>query len=182
MEIVTKRLQLIELTENDLEDMFRLHSSEAVAKYNTIGIPSDIEITRKILAPMFQNSNKGNRTDYSLIIRIRNSNTFIGEIGFSLAPERYRLATLHYSLLPEYWGKGYATEAAFAVIKYCFESLELHRIEAGCAVDNLASIRVLEKLGMQREGHKRKVLPLKTGWSDNFEYAILEEDLVASSL
>jgi ribosomal-protein-alanine N-acetyltransferase len=62
------------------------------------------------------------------------------------------------------------------MINFGFETLQLHRIGAGCAVKNSGSIRVLEKAGMIREGRCRKVVPLKTGWSDNFEYAILEND------
>lgn len=176
MLIETERLKLLDLTQADLDDMFLLHSDEAVARYNTIGIPMDREITRKILAPLLEQTNNENKDDYSWTIRDKHTDAFLGEIGISLAPARYQLATLHYSLLPEYWGNGFATEAAIGLIKYCFEELDLHRIEAGCAVDNLASIRVLEKLGMQQEGRKRKVLPLKEGWSDNYEFAILKED------
>lgn len=176
MVIETERLKLTALSETDVQDIFRLHSCEEVAKYNTIGIPRDIEVTRNILAPHLEQPNGKEKNDYSWTIRNKDTGKFLGEIGFTLAPERYRRATLHYSLLPEYWDKGFATEAAISLIKYCFKELNLHRIEAGCAVDNLASIHVLEKLGMQREGRKRKVLPLKDGWSDNFEFAILEED------
>lgn len=57
-----------------------------------------------------------------------------------------------------------------------FETLKLHRIQAGCAVNKIGSIKVLEKAGMIREGRGRQVLPLKSGWSDNFEYSILETD------
>ena len=176
MIIETERLILSDLTEADVQHIFLLHSNKEVAKYNTIGIPLDIEVTRKILAPILEQDQDKRKSDFSWTIKKKDTGEFLGEIGLSLAPERYRLATLHYSLLPEYWGKGFATEAAKTLITYCFEELNLHRIEAGCAVDNIASIRVLEKLGMHREGRKRKVLPLKTGWSDNFEFAILEED------
>lgn len=62
------------------------------------------------------------------------------------------------------------------MLEFGFTELNLHRIEAGCAVENTGSIRVLEKVGMIREGRKRKVLPLKNGWSDNFHYAILSSD------
>ena len=55
-------------------------------------------------------------------------------------------------------------------------ALRLHRIETGCAVGNIGSIRVLEKAGMVREGRLRQVLPLRSGWSDNFKYSILETD------
>jgi ribosomal-protein-alanine N-acetyltransferase len=62
------------------------------------------------------------------------------------------------------------------VIRFGFDNLNLHRIEAGCAVNNIGSIKVLEKAGMVREGKGRQVLPLKTSWSDNFLYSILETD------
>jgi len=100
----------------------------------------------------------------------------MGEIGMNLAPQRYKMGKLYYNLLPVYWGKGYATEAVRAVLKFGFRVLKLHRMEAGCAVDNIASIRVLEKVGMQMEGQRRKVLPLQQGWSDNYEFAILDTD------
>jgi RimJ/RimL family protein N-acetyltransferase len=63
-----------------------------------------------------------------------------------------------------------------AIIDFSFNMLNLHRIQAGCAVDNIGSIKVLEKVGMIREGRGRQILPLKSGWSDNFEYSILETD------
>ena len=63
------------------------------------------------------------------------------------------------------------------MLDYGFDTLKLHRIQAGCAVDNIGSIKVLEKVGMTKEGRGRQILPLKNGWSDNFEYSILETDL-----
>jgi ribosomal-protein-alanine N-acetyltransferase len=54
--------------------------------------------------------------------------------------------------------------------------LKLHRIEAGCAVGNFASIRVLEKVGMTNEGRKREILPIRGKWIDNYFYSILENE------
>ncbi|MEX0287668.1 MAG: GNAT family N-acetyltransferase [Flavobacteriaceae bacterium] len=176
MNIDTARLKMVPLSSEDVEDIFQLHSEEEVARYNTIGIPENTEVTRKVLEPLLATVKEEERTAFSWTIRLKEEGEFIGEIGFSLAPARYKLATIHYSILPKFWGKGYATEAVKALLKFCFEGLGLHRIEAGCAIENLASIRVLEKVGMRQEGRKRKVLPLKDGWSDNFEFAILKED------
>ncbi|MNL40929.1 Acetyltransferase (GNAT) family protein [compost metagenome] len=77
---------------------------------------------------------------------------------------------------PRFWNKGYATESLKRIIAFGFDDLNLHRIEAGCAVANTGSIHVLEKVGMLREAHTRKLLPLKSGWSDNYGYAILSTD------
>lgn len=64
------------------------------------------------------------------------------------------------------------------VLDFGFGVLKLHRIEAGCAVDNIASIKVLEKAGMTKEGMKRKKLPIRGKWKDNYFFAILEEDFL----
>jgi RimJ/RimL family protein N-acetyltransferase len=62
------------------------------------------------------------------------------------------------------------------VLEFGFNELLLHRIEAGVATENSASIKVLEKIRMQREGLRRKILPIRGEWKDNFHYAILDED------
>jgi len=108
---------------------------------------------------------------------INTSNTaFIGLLGLKLGHKKYRRAEVWYKIHPDYWSKGYASETLEGVLSYCFENLKLHRVEAGCAVDNIASFKVLEKCGFSREGRCREILPLTTGWSDNYEYAILEKD------
>lgn len=61
-------------------------------------------------------------------------------------------------------------------MKFGFERLLLHRIEAGVATENIASIR--EKIGMQNEGIRRKTLPIRGEWKDNFHYAVLEDDFI----
>ncbi|MBL4662979.1 MAG: GNAT family N-acetyltransferase, partial [Flavobacteriaceae bacterium] len=90
--------------------------------------------------------------------------------------EKYRKGEIHYSLHPNHWGQGFATETVNAVISYGFSELRLHRIEAGVATQNYKSVALLERVGMLREGLCRKILPLQSGWMDNYMYAILEED------
>ena len=174
MKITTERLILSEITPSDVLDIYKKNCFPEVAQFNTIGIPTDIEVTRKLLQPFLDDQSKSPRTKYSWAIRLKDNNIFIGEFGMFLAPPRYKACEIFYSVLPSYWGNGYATEAALGVVDFAFQSLGMHRIEAGCATSNLASIRTLEKIGMQREGEKRLTLPLATGWSDNYEYAILE--------
>ncbi len=78
---------------------------------------------------------------------------------------------------PRYHRQGYATEAAAALMRYGFESLQVHRLIATCQPQNRPSWRVMEKLGMQREGHFRKCFQRdETTWWDEYFYAILEEE------
>ncbi len=101
---------------------------------------------------------------------------FIGLIALNLATAKYQKGEVWYKLHPRFWNQGYATESLKEVLRFAFEDLQLHRIQAGCAVENIGSIRVLEKVGMQKEGRQRKNLPIRGQWIDNFEYAILEEE------
>lgn len=175
MELKSERLSYQELSEKDIPFIHQLNSSEEVAQYNTIGIPTELSETQRIFQPILDDKKNEERSHYLWVIRDL-ENDFIGEIGLRLTPKRFKSGEIYYSLLPNKWGKGYATEAAKCVLTLCFDNLKLHRIGAGVAVDNKGSIRILEKLGMTLEGRHRKILPLKSGWSDNFEYAILEED------
>ncbi len=176
MELITKRLRIIELIFADLEEIHYLHSLPEIDQYNTLGIPESIQITQNILNVWLDLQKNVPRISYILSIRKIETNEFIGITGLTLGKMNYRIAEVWYKILPAFWGQGLATEALTEILKFGFLDLGLHRIEAGCAVKNIASFKVLEKVGMQREGQKRKVLPLKEQWSDNYIYGILDTD------
>jgi RimJ/RimL family protein N-acetyltransferase len=81
-----------------------------------------------------------------------------------------------YCLNRDFWGKGYGTEVARALITFGFEQLNLHRIYATCDPQNTASAHVLEKAGMQREGHLRERKWVKGRWRDFLLYAVLDRE------
>ncbi len=83
-----------------------------------------------------------------------------------------------YVLRRESWRNGYATEAASVMLRIGFEMLMAHRVFAMVDTENLGSIRVLEKLGMTREGLHRQSFwsPVHDSWRDVYYYAILEEE------
>jgi ribosomal-protein-alanine N-acetyltransferase len=93
----------------------------------------------------------GSDTDAVFSIFIQNEDRLCGGIGLHLAPEHNR-AELGYWLGLPFWGHGYATEAARAVVEYGFDKLKLNRIFASHFSGNDASGRVLQKLGMKPEG------------------------------
>lgn len=185
MDIHTDRLILAELSPADLNEVHRLHSIPEVDEFNTLGIPGDLEETRTQLQKDLDAKEDLPRKLYSWTIRLRISaagatqqegGSFIGLCGFSLSQDKYRLGEIWYKLDPRFWGQGYATEVAKALVRTGFEDFNLHKVEAGVAIGNLRSIRVLEKCGLTREGLRRKVLPIRGEWVDNYHYAILEDD------
>lgn len=173
----TLRLQLKEITLSKLNFVHELHSLPETDEFNTLGIPENIAETEKIMNDWHANQQIEPRPAYVFSISLKDSLQFVGLTGMKMGKENYKTAEVWYKLHKDFWGKGYATEALNELLAFGFNELNLHRIEAGCAVENIGSIRVLEKVGMTREGRKRKKLPLKSGWMDNYFYAILEEDL-----
>jgi len=177
----SKKLQLRFIQNSDIENIHKLQSIPEVDKYNTLGIPKDLSETKALMASSFEDLKQEVIKRYTFVIELNKSQEFIGLIALNLGNPKYKSAEVWYKLLPKYWRKGYATEAVNILLEFGFNTLKLHRIEAGCAVNNIGSIKVLEKVGMSYEGRKRKTLPLKSGWSDNFEYGILESDYKFSS-
>ena len=165
---------MIELS--DLAPIHQLLSLPETDKYNVLGIPRSVGETKSIIKPWVEDNHLNEVKNYTFAIEDNTNKRFIGLFGLKLGSAKYRRAEVWYKIHPDYWKKGFATEILRKVVAFGFESLKLHRIQAGSAVNNIGSIKVLEKAGLIREGRGRQVLPLKSGWSDNFEYSILESD------
>lgn len=176
MNIQTNRLTLQEISWDDLEMIHQLHSIPEVDEFNTLGIPENLNDTRKVVQADIDDQKQSARSRFCWKAIQKETGEFIGIAGMTLSNDRFKTGEFYYKLFPEFWGKGLATEMAKALIKFGFEEYRLHRIEAGVATLNVASIRVLEKAGMKREGTRRKILPIRGEWKDNFHYAILEDD------
>lgn len=174
--IETARLRLSEIGTDDLENIHQLHSIPGVDEFNTLGIPKSIDDTEKIIRPWIEGISKIPRTTYTWKIMLKETNAFIGLAGFSLSNDRFKQGEIYYKLHPDHWGYGYATELSKRLVTLGFNHFNLHRVEAGVATANTKSIRVLEKIGMTREGLHRKILPIRGEWIDNYHYAIVESD------
>lgn len=172
----TERLRLLEVTLADLENIHRLNSIPEVDEFNTLGIPETIEETRKFLLRQLDAQRQVPRESYQWKVCLKDSNEFIGVAGFSLSNNKFKLGEIYYKLNPAYWGNGYATELAKELVLLGFNKFGLHKVEAGVATENVRSIRVLKKIGMTREGLRRKILPIRGAWIDNYHYAIVEDD------
>ena len=172
----SNRLTIRNVESADLDNIHELHSLPETDRFNTLGIPETVHTTEAILNEWLSLKVKKPRISYIFCIESKNDRQFIGLIALNLGKSNYRSGEVWYKIHSAYWGNGYTTEALVKVLEFGFNELNLHRIEAGCAVDNTASIRVLEKVGMKREGMKRQNLPIRGEWKDNYFYAILDED------
>ena len=156
--------------------MHRLHSLPEVDEFNTLGIPETLATTERLLTDWLAQRHAAPRTAYVLAVQRAADQAFVGLVALTLGKANFRNGEVWYKLLPAHWGQGLATEALRALLTFGFDRLQLHRIEAGCAVEHRASARVLEKAGMTREGRKRQVLPIRGAWVDNYFFAVLATD------
>jgi ribosomal-protein-alanine N-acetyltransferase len=85
-------------------------------------------------------------------------------------------AEIGYSIGLEFWGRGLGTAAARELVKLAFGTHGAHRVFATCDSRNVASARVLAKLGMQHEGRMRETILIRDGWRDSDLYAILRHE------
>lgn len=141
----TNRLLLRTFIPEDAQLIYELNLDPEITRYT--GDPvKDInhakEVLEQAILPQYALYNHGRWA-----VHIKDGLEFIGWCGLKNRPERNEI-DLGYRFLKTAWGKGYATEAAFACIKYGFEKLNLQRIIGRAMPDNIGSLRVLEKCGM----------------------------------
>jgi len=172
----SERLTLEELKPENLHDIHELHSIPAVDEHDTLGIPDSIQSTENLLNEWIREESAIPRISYHFCIRHRTTKQFIGLISLKYGKINFRNAETWYKIHPDFWNQGITTEVLKALLKFAFLELGLHRVEASCSVDNLASVRVLEKSGMTREGIKRRILPIRGNWVDSYLYSILESE------
>jgi RimJ/RimL family protein N-acetyltransferase len=131
----------------------------------------DIDVTRSVLRRMIDAWEQGTRFPFMIIEK--SSNQAVGMI--EIRPEDHK-AELGYVLAQTHWGKGYMTEAARALLDWAFQQPEIYRVYATTSVDNIGSQRVMEKIGMTREGLMRRYIihpSVSAEPVDSYLYAIV---------
>lgn len=166
MNIKTKRLIVRKFKPEDWQAVYEYTSSPEVMRY----IPEDV-FTEET-AKEFIRKNIEKADHFPVFIE---GDILIGHIGFHkyFGNHTYEIGWV---FNPKFYNKGYASEAAYAVLRYAFEELGLHRIIATCQPENPPSYRVMEKIGMRREGFFKKCIPHGDEWWDEYYYAILKEE------
>src|SRR5690349_25043459 len=143
--IETERLILRTFAMDDAHLIYELNLDPEVTRY-TFDPMKDIEqaktVLEKTILPQYTLYNHGRWA-----VHLKRNKEFIGWCGLKATPERNEI-DLGYRFAKKFWGKGYATEAAFACLKYGFEKLNLQRIIGRAISGNKGSIKVLEKCDM----------------------------------
>lgn len=174
MELITPRLRIREFNQGDYP---ALRAMDSRPEFNVYEREFATEMdTRRSLGESISSQLEIPRTVFRLAITIPPENIVKGVLKISSQHEKIREWEVGWAVHPDEWCKGYATEAAWHVIDWAFKQFNLHRVVAFCHANNAASVRVMEKLGMRRDGRLRETRWLNGAWWDEFVYAILEKD------
>lgn len=173
IDIKTGRLLLRKFKTSDAEEIFATWTSdERVAKYTSWYAHETSEDTKAYVEYMVS---KNELSDYNWVIEL--DHKIIESIGVCYSDDYLEIAGIAYALGYEYWGKGYITEAANAVIRFLFHDVNYRKVIAGCDSENVGSSKVMEKVGMKREAILREQIKRKDGtWGDDFQYGILKRE------
>nr|WP_315210593.1 GNAT family N-acetyltransferase [uncultured Flavobacterium sp.] len=169
----TERLLLRRVDSNDIKEIFALRSNPETMKYIPRPLVKTDEDALEHIAMIDSkiDSNEG----INWAITLKDNSKLIGIIGhYRIKPEHYR-AEIGYMLLPEYQGKGIVSEAVREAVKYGFNNMNLHSIEAIIDPDNHASAKVLEKNGFVKEAHLKEYEFFEGRFLDTVIYSILNK-------
>ncbi len=147
-EIETCRLQLRHFTPNDADDLYRIYSQPDLFKYMSNDKPLLWEQARAVINSLTENWQQHQFGVWAVVYK--NHQELIGHCGFKFL-ENTKEIQIGYILLKSYWNMGLGTEAAKASLEYAFEIANLERIVAVAKPENIASRRVMEKVGMKYE-------------------------------
>ena len=172
MEILTERLRLRDFVLNDWADVLAYQQDPRYLQFYHWINRTEPEV-RRFVQMFVEQQRQQPRYQFQLAITLRGQETLIGNCGIRLEGPEEEIADIGYELDPKHWGNGYATEAATAVLDFGFDRLDLHRVWAHCIAENVASVRVLQKLGMTQEGRLRQNEWMKGRWWDTLVFAIL---------
>ncbi|MDR0898632.1 MAG: GNAT family N-acetyltransferase [Oscillospiraceae bacterium] len=173
-ELSTQRLLLRRMTMADAADVYAYSRDPEVSRHVLWDAHRSISESRAYLRYILRQYRMSEPSSWGIIHK--ETGRLIGTIGFMWWNHEYRSAEVGYSLSRAYWNQGLMTEALRAILRFGFDEMGLHRIEAQHETSNPASGRVMQKVGMRLEGVLRGRLYNKGRFVDVSLYAILSSD------
>ncbi len=169
----TERLLLRRFTIADAADVFRHARDPEVARLTSWEAHQSLDDTRRFLDWALARYDEAVGGPWAMVRR--DTREVVGAIGLSVVWPHLR-GEIGYWVGRAWWRHGLATEAGRAVLRYAFDDLEMNRVEARCETDNIASERVMQKLGMTFEGILRQHVLAKGRFRDMRLYSLLGDE------
>lgn len=167
MEIITKRLMIRPYKESDVSDAVEFLLNKEMMHY----IPESFNSEQDVLDFI---TNKEHQEKFFPIVLLEEEKV-IGHLSFEpfFGDHSYEIGWIFYE---DYHQKGYAKEAAYALLDWGFKEKNIHRVIATCQPENIGSWKLMESLGMRREAFFKACIPFEDGWWDEYYYAVLNSE------
>ncbi len=172
MELTTSRLLLRDFRPDDQEVARSLADDPSATRHTAWGSLTAREIAAEVQA-MIEAALEEHRVRYGLAVADRSTGEVIGWIQLQQVSSQDRRAAMAFAFGQPSWGRGYATEAANAMVGFAFDTLKMRKITATCSPQNPASSRVLTKIGMRLEGYLHDHALVGDTWQDRLLFALI---------
>jgi len=171
----TERLRIRQFQDSDLEFFIDYRNDPDVARYQGWDVPYPRGKALEFVAEMSAKEPSVQGEWFQAAIEGIATGEMIGDVAFFLKKDDPQ-AYIGYTVARQNWRKGYGMEAVRRMLDYLFGELDLHRVIAITDVENVASFRVLEKIGFRREGCFVENLKFKGRWASEYYYALLKRE------
>lgn len=173
--IETERLVIRELRGDDWRGIHAVESLPAVNRYQAYDAHTD-QASRDLVERAEREAAKDPRVLYDLTVTRRDDDRVLGRGGLKRSGHELLVGEMWCVLAPADHGQGIVTEAARAIFELAFGTLGMHRLFGDCDPRNVASARLMERLGMKREAHHVQNVWAKGEWCDSWVYALLADE------
>ena len=172
----TERLLLRPFAAADLDALLAIQSRDDVTRYLYWDPRTAAEVREVLDRKIRSTAIVAEGDTLSLAAVLRETGQLIGDCSLHWASAEHRQGEIGFIFHPDHHGRGYATEAAAALLALAFEDLRVHRVIGRLEARNTASARVLERLGMRKEAHLIENEHVKGEWQSELIYALLERE------
>ena len=169
IKIETERLILREYQESDWESVHQYGQQESILIYEIWG-PNTVEQTKAFIEKSIIERKENPRRAFELCVTLKSNMELIGGCGFRINSENKKRGDIGYIIKPDYWNKGFATEASKGLLDFMVKNHSITEIEATCDALNLQSIRVLEKCGLKKTKEIINEIEIKGRISDTYHF------------
>lgn len=175
--IRTDRLILRKFKESDAETFFNYRTNPQVVLYQGEGwVNYKFEQALKFVLEQMNFEPGIPDTRFQIAIELKDAGNLIGDCAIHTLPQDTNQIEIGFTLNPMYQNEGFGTEAVKCLLGYIFTVLNKHRVIVITDVRNKNSIKLLEKIGMRKEGHFIKNAWNKGEYTDEYLFALLKEE------